>query len=45
MSYFGVMDIPFEDLPANHFDPPKPTIPKYGWIAPKQPADAIEGAL
>lgn len=45
MSNRRVMDTPIEQLPANHFDPPKPTIPQLGWVAPKQTADAIEGAL
>jgi len=38
-------DIPFHLLPADHFDPPKPTVPRFGWVEPVQPADAIVGAL
>lgn len=38
-------DTPIEQLPADHFDPPKPTVPCLGGAWSKQPADAIVGAL
>lgn len=38
-------DIPIHLLPADHFDPPAPSVPCLGGSWSHQPADAIVGAL
>ena len=28
-------DTPIAEMPADHFDPPTPTVPRFGWVGPK----------